>query len=180
MILRALRRRAGGRRAMSLSIAIALSFLVLSASSIGAAEIAASQIDIAIGAAVERLKRSAADPRAVEYRRFRHLAILDLDGDGAGSLVAAFNIESGESNAVRYYVGVWKRSSAGRLVEQSVVELNTVTFGMPIGTPTLSVDGRIVVPAVRYAMGDSRCCPSIQGTIRFTLRGDQLVGEVAP
>jgi hypothetical protein len=138
----------------------------------------AAQIDSAIDAAVVRLK--ATDPKGVEYPRYRHLAVLDLDADGRGYLIAAFSIESGESNAVYRYVGVWKLIASDALEERAVVELDTVRQGIPTGTPTLSAEKRIVFPSVRYAPGDSRCCPSIQGAMTFSFVDGQLVGVPAP
>lgn len=101
------------------------------------------------------------------------VAFGDLDGDGIADAVAVVFISGGGSGTFIHLVAVVDRDG-------EPVQAAWVYLGDRVPVRSLSINGgQIVTETVTHRAGDGLCCPTLEITRDFALRGGELVERQA-
>ena len=97
------------------------------------------------------------------------VAFGDLDGDGIADAAVVVFTSGGGSGTFRYLIAVLDRDGtpeqAARVYLGDRVQVESVTIA----------SGEIVMDMLAHRRSDGLCCPTLNITRGFALRGDQLV-----
>lgn len=114
---------------------------------------------------------TAGDESATEYSEARTTHFIDINGDGEEDVIALFTMEGfgGGNNYSFYMVALINRHGKFK-------ELDTIQVG---GKGQRGIDfsnvylkeGQIVLGTQEYGENDPMCCPSIDGSARFSVQG---------
>ena len=101
------------------------------------------------------------------------VAFGDLDGDGIADAAVVVFTSGGGSGTFRYLIGVLDRDGAP-------VQAARVYLGDRVQVESVTIaSGEIVMDMLAHRRSDGLCCPTLNITRGFALRGDQLVPRQA-
>jgi hypothetical protein len=110
-----------------------------------------------------------------EYCQYRIYAVDDVDGDQKDDFLVVFSVEGegGGGNGVVQYLAVF----ASRNEWQPVAVETGRRGGHLVTKMSVGTDGVIEFATSEYKAKDPMCCPSGKGTLRFRLKGRELVAQ---
>jgi hypothetical protein len=110
-----------------------------------------------------------------EYCQYRIYAIDDVDGDQKDDFLVLFAVEGegGGGNTVVQYLAVFASSN-----EWQPVAVEAGRRGAHLVTKmSVAPSGVIELATSEYKPKDPMCCPTGKGTLRFRLKGHELVAQ---
>lgn len=110
-----------------------------------------------------------------EYCQYRIYTVDDVDGDQKDDFLVLFAVEGegGGGNTVIQYLAVFASSN-----EWQPVTVEAGRRGAHLVTKVaVAPSGVIELATSEYKAKDPMCCPTSKGTLRFRLKGHELVAQ---